>query len=111
MDLTPRHITWSLAVSNDMTATIDSDVIPILRQESQGAFIQLAWTSTPVGTLKLQVSNDGSIWSDLTGITVDTGGAAGSTSWSIADAFFQYMRVGYARTSGDGTLTGTVNIK
>jgi len=94
-----------------MTASVNSDQIQVGDPGVLGVFIRLAWTSTPVGTLTLEASNDGLLWTALDGISDATGGAAGAATWAISDMYFQYLRIVYTRTSSSGTLTGTYNIK
>lgn len=89
-----------------------------------GYAIVVSWpaTGTPVGTLKLQGSNDawdedsripgseteesGATWVDIAGSSTPLSGAAGTFSWNAADQNYQAVRVAYVRTSGTGTVTG-----
>lgn len=72
--------------------------------------VQAVFSGVPVGSLKLQISNDNSNWSDYTGsdYAVTT---AGNVSWNVSNIGFQYIRVVYTRTSGTGSLSITVNGK
>jgi hypothetical protein len=103
-------LTWSHATSVSSSASSTSDVINLRRHETY-ACIQVAWTGTTAGTLKLQVSNDSTQWDDLDGITVTPAGSDSQDLWVIYAASFQFMRVVFTRTSGTGTLTGTVSLK
>lgn len=80
--------------------------------------IQLVFTGAPVGTFKLQASNDvgtedkgGAGWSD-TGVThwtdLDSSqaiSAAGDLMYNYRGAGFRWVRVVYTKTSGTGTIT------
>lgn len=70
--------------------------------------------SSPVGTLKLQVANDFSAtvsnWVDVAGSGIAITGD-GANLWSVADAYYKWVRVVYTRTSGSGTLDVNCNIK
>jgi hypothetical protein len=78
--------------------------------------IQLQWTGTPVGELRLQVSNDfndqnrsqqfwaPTIWTDVEG-SEQLVNAAGDHTWQVRDAGYMWVRAVWAPTSGSGTLT------
>jgi len=81
--------------------------------------IQLVFTGSPVGTLKLQVSNDpgkpdaGSEaqkyadvtnWTDL-GNSSQAISASGDHVWTVENAGYTWVRAVYTATSGTGTLT------
>lgn len=86
--------------------------------------VQAVFTGTPVGTLKLQISDDivnqapqGSDpaanvqnWSDYSGSEVAVS-AAGNWTWIVSDASYRWMRVVYVRTSGTGSVTITYSGK
>ena len=85
-----------------------------------GYAIQIVWTGTPTGTLKLQVSSDPvpqgppnvippfepTHWSDLTdspfAIT-----AAGDYMWNVYDVMYNWVRLVYTDASG-GTSTASI---
>jgi hypothetical protein len=72
--------------------------------------IAARFSGTPNGTLKLQISNDNSNWTDYT----DSDYAlttSGSVSWNLNNIGYQYVRVVYTRNSGTGTLNVTVSGK
>ena len=77
-----------------------------------GYAIQAEWTSTSAltGTLKLQASNDGNVWSDLPSSQA-IAGSSGSFIWNNSDIFYQYVRLFYAHTSGTGTLNANLIAK
>lgn len=73
--------------------------------------IQASWSgSSPVGSLRLQISNNNTVWSDYTGSGVAVNGD-GNFLWNLINTAFQYVRVVYSFTSGTGTLSITVNGK
>ena len=81
--------------------------------------IQLVFTGSPVGTFKLQASNDAATeiegnsilsvnplanWTDITG-SDQAIAAAGNHMWNVSDTGYSFVRVVYTRTSGSGSLT------
>lgn len=100
-----------------MTTNITSDVFSMKRKKTAG--IQAVWTGTPTGTLKLQYSSDKGTsekgdgvtnWTDVTGSSQATGGAAGSHIWDVQTGA-RWLRVVYTFSSSTGTLTVTANAK
>jgi len=85
------------------TATLTSD--PMLVYEMILSCIQAVYTGSPVGTLKLQQSVNGTTWTDVASSAVSIS-AAGDTIWSVTDLAAPLMRAVYTKTSG----TGTINI-
>ena len=65
--------------------------------------VQCGWTSTPVGTIQLQGSNDDTTYLDIT--TQAAGGAAGNVLFGVPTPGYKYVRILYTRTSSSGTLT------
>lgn len=87
--------------------------------------IQLIFTGAPVGTFKLQASNDPGMpdggqtpqaanvtnWTDITG-SPQAISAAGNIMWNVENAGYTFVRVVYTVTSGTGTLTSArANVK
>lgn len=98
-----------------------------------GLSIQAVWSGNPVGTLKLQVSNDTVIadqagtnplgtytvasdpadqvtnWSDYTGSVASTSSyssaSGGSLLWNASQVGYRWVRAAYVTASGSGTLT------
>ena len=103
-------LTWSHATSISSGASSTSDVISLHKTETSFV-IQVAWTGTTTGTLKLQVSNDSTQWDDLDGITVSPTGSSGQDLWIVTLASFQFLRVVFTRSAGTGTITGTFSAK
>ena len=98
--------TASLA-SDPMTGTFYSTPIGVAGHASYG--MQFIWASgtSPVGTLTLEFSWDGTTWSDsgVTGVAIS--GNSGSTFANVTSSGGEPLaRLKYARTSGSGTATG-----
>jgi hypothetical protein len=85
--------------------------------------IQLVFTGTPTGSLKLQCSNDeGAIetnipnatitnWTDIAGSTQAIS-AAGNHTWNVQNCGYRWVRFVYTATSGSGTITSArFNVK
>lgn len=89
-------------VAQSMAANVTGRAVATLA--SEGLSFQAVWTGTPTGTLKLQVSNDNTTYTDLPGTSQATGGAAGNFLWNLAGIYFQFIRLVYVRTGGVGTL-------
>lgn len=85
---------------------------------------QTVLTGAPVGTLKLQMSNDvGTItsaadhtglgvvnWTDITGSSFAVA-AAGNWGWDYTVPGFRWVRLVYTPTSGTGTISVTFQAK
>jgi len=74
------------------------------------ASVQAVFTGAPVGTLKLQVSNDAITWTDLTGSSTAIS-AAGNVLFDLWAPSYPLIRAVYTKTSGTGALNMTVNFK
>lgn len=88
--------------------------------------IQLVFTGTPDGSLKLQCSNDAGTpngaapatmstgvtnWTDIAGSSQSIA-AAGNHVWTVENAGYNWVRVVYTRSSSTGSLTvARVNVK
>lgn len=79
--------------------------------------IQAVFTGSPVGTLKLQTSDDvvpncslATNWSDYTGSSSAVSGA-GNFTWHISGTGTRCMQVVYTFTSGSGSLNVTFTRK
>lgn len=85
------------------------------------ASIQAVYTGSPVGTLKLQISNDivsappgggtnlASLvtnWSDYTGSSLSIS-AAGDFTYNLLDIGYRWLRLVYTKSSGTGTINAT----
>lgn len=99
---------------NESTAAVDLE-------NMLGYSIQAIFTGAPVGTLKLQGSDDWTPdaqfvqppptnWTDITGSSTAVS-AAGSVLFNTANSYYRWVRAVYTATSGSGTLTIQVNAK
>ena len=107
-----RNIISKLFITDaSMGASFNSEALRLLRASEFS--IQLVFTGSPVGTLKLQSSSDttslgGEVvnWDDIPdssqGIT-----EAGSHSWKVEERH-KWVRVSYQRESGTGLCQGTI---
>lgn len=98
-------IKWSGVDSSTFGATVNSDALSV--EDASLAAVQIIMTGgSPVGSLKLQGSIDGSNWHDITSSTVAVGSAADDALWNIIGIGYPTIRVVYTRTSGSTTATG-----
>jgi len=78
-----------------------------------GYAIQAVWTgaSAPVGTLRLQGSNDNVTFTNLTG-SDQAVSAAGDFIWKDSTPYYKFVRLAWVRTSGGGsdTLSATIRV-
>lgn len=114
----PRQHQDKIIDSGDMSeATITSEIYEIKR--GYGYSVQFAWSGTsPVGTIKLQASNDLvpreseiSNWTDITGSTVDVTGNTGTGMLNVTSSMYSWVRAVYTKTSGTGTLNAVLQEK
>ncbi len=106
----------TLSSTNMATASITSDGIWL--GNISDFSIQVVFTGSPVGTFKLQASNDMgnedkgnggwssalvTHWTDLdSGVAVS---AAGNVMFNYRGSGFRYVRLVYTKDSGTGTIT------
>lgn len=66
----------------------------------------VSWTgSTPIGTLEVQQSTDGTSWTALDfGGSISVSGNTGSHTLIVQKISFKYCRLVYTKSSGTGTL-------
>jgi hypothetical protein len=119
-----RYAPINLANNVAMTQTINTNGINL---NQIGLYsVQVVWTGSPVGQIKLQISNDpvqvvtspmtanpaGNVvnWSDYSG-TPQVVNGAGSFFWKINDVSELWVRVVYLFTSGTGSLLAQAVIK
>lgn len=117
--------TKTLASATAMSASFNSTAFNIERTAVIG--IQAVWSGggSPVGTLKLQVSNaapdetgstplnapTGATWTDVSGSSTSVS-ADGDYFWNIAELGARWVRLVWTRTSGSGsTLTAVATGK
>lgn len=103
-----QNMLFSGLESGDMSGSISSSGIRLDQVEVYG--VQAVFTGSPVGTLKLQESNDGTNWDDVTSSEKSVS-AAGSESWENDSPGLELVRIVYTRTSGTGTLVVIFNGK
>lgn len=94
--------------NGDMSGNLTSSVTEIKEARRYG--VQLIYTGTPTGTLKLQGSNDNTNWTDLTSQSVSLTGSAGSKILTD-DADYSFVRTVYVFGSGTGTLNTIITAK
>lgn len=88
--------------------------------------IQAVWSggSSPVGTFKLQGSNDAgdagqtttghqqpTNWTDITSSSQAITGTPGSALYDVTQCSYRWVRLVYTRTSGSATLNANMNTK
>lgn len=74
--------------------------------------IVVTWTGSPVGTLVIQHSNDGSKWLDFDfGSTINIDGTTDNHYIYINQFPGDYIRAIYTKTSGTGNLKASLNMK
>lgn len=72
-----------------------------------GYSIQAVWSngSSPVGIMSLQASNDDLNWSDIPNSSLPVSGNSGNNIFNVSkNAYYNFVRLVYTRTSGDGIL-------
>ena len=107
--IAPRiHVATQIFDDGDMSGDITSTVLDLTAFRHLA--IQAVWAGVPVGNLQLQVSNDGSTWTDQ-GSPVAGGGGAGSTMITEQFAPWAQARLFWDFTSGTGTLQAYAIIK
>lgn len=97
-----------IVTDGNMTSNITSDVVDLSKTDGYAVFAK--WTGSPNGTIKIQVSVDGSNYVDLDGSTTAVSGA-GDALWEITTAYYDKVRVVFTFTSGSGTLNVHINGK
>lgn len=88
--------------AGSMAGNLTSEIINL--EHISAVAISAVYTGSPVGTVKVQRSNDQVTWDDVPSSSTAVS-AAGTTSWDIWVVPYPYARVVYTRTSGTGSLT------
>jgi hypothetical protein len=89
-------------VDGDMSADVVSPSTNILYTDRVG--FQISYTGSPTGVFSVQVSNDESIWQDLTlSVAIEAAGSA-DNHYIDAETSARHIRLKYTRESGSGTL-------
>ena len=94
-----------------MSASFESEPIDILY--FRGYSISLVFTGSPVGSVKLQISNDSDDaenWIDLDDSTVSIT-EAGSIVYEVTESFSSFVKVVYTASSGSGSMNGNITAK
>lgn len=101
--------------STDMGASFESDPISVV--DFLGFSLTLNLTGAPVGTIKIQVSNDTSdiaasvtLWDDLESSSAAVS-AAGTVTYNVSDVWYNKIKVVYTRTSGTGAMSAKLTGK
>jgi hypothetical protein len=106
----------------DASVTIDSPAYSL--DQVWGISLQAVFSGSPVGTVKLQGSDDSGVgptsqypnapiivnWTDIVNSSNAVTGAM-NVVWNIADPFQKWIRLVYTPASGTGNLTLTINSK
>jgi len=105
--LLPKHV----LVNGDMTGNLESDVIDAKFQDNIG--LQVEWTGTPSGTIKveasvnhnLSVENQGTFYAlTFDPVLAQPAGGAGGYLINLNQLPFAFYKVTYEATGGTGTL-------
>lgn len=110
-----RYAPVSLMPAGDMSGNLASNGVDV--NQIFMFSIQAVFTGAPVGSLKVQVSNDdvpdapGSNpsanvvnWVDYTGSATAVSGS-GNFMWIISNGGYKWVRIAYTFTSGTGSLS------
>lgn len=100
--------TFPLLTAQSVGASFTSGNITAKLLDRFSVHCTISGGGSPVGTLLLQYSNDGTNWADDTDSQVAIS-ADGDTLFNVSDVGFVYARVKYTRTSGTGSMTATVH--
>jgi hypothetical protein len=116
-----RILNESLLSAGDMSGNLNSS--PLSLEFAFGYALQCVFTGAPVGTLKLQGSNDAppdanfqfasfspTNWTDITGSSAAVA-AAGNVLFNGTGTYYRYVRAVYTFTSGTGSLSVVGNTK
>lgn len=118
-----RQRSSTLVSNGNMASNITSSGIDLI--SSYAYSIQANWTSgtSPVGTFKLQGSNDAgdtgsgqgvsqpTNWTDITNSPQAISGTPGSLLYDVTACGYRWVRLVYTATSGSATLNATINTK
>jgi hypothetical protein len=94
----------------DISANYTSESVDI--SFANGFAVQMQWTGTPTGTLRIQGSLDGILFSNVPSGSVALAGVAGDTLFNTSyPVHYTHVRVSYTAAAGAGTLTVRVGGK
>lgn len=99
-----------LISSGDMSASINGT--GVITERFNMTSFQAVWSGTsPVGTIKIQFSNDNvasaddvTNWTDVSNSTQNVSGNTGSLGWNIWAHSYRFLRPVWTFTSGTGSL-------
>jgi hypothetical protein len=100
-----RVYEMDLLKDNPVNANIESDPIQVWHYVMSG--IQVIWTDTINGTLKLEMSNDAVHW-DYDDASIVNITAAGTKVYNVWAVGTKWVRINFIDAS-DGTSTGTMS--
>lgn len=100
-----------LVENQSMASSFDSPSTDL--STVQGFSIQAKHTGSPVGVLKLQISDNETLlgWDDYPNSEMDVPSSNGVYTWNVSEVHFDSVRLVYTATSGSGTLTAYINGK
>lgn len=113
-------ITSQIASAVSMAASVKSSVTNLKDLKGYSIQAMITAASLPVGQIYLEVSNDPTAsedpsqivnWSRLEDTVIDVADVTGTEAdvfWNISSAHYKWVRVGYDRTSGSGTLNAVL---
>lgn len=98
-------------VSGNMSAATITSLAGYL-DESAGFCIQAVFTGAPVGTIKIQGSNDPVLlgYTDIPE-SITSISAAGNYMINVEFPYYSYVQLVYTRASGTGIMYSTINSK
>lgn len=106
----PYHISKTTVIDAEaMASNISSDILQV---GEMGCYcVQAVWSAgaSPVGSLSLQASNDGITFTEVSSGSVS--GNSGSLMFNVERHAYEFIQLVYTATSGDATMTATVNGK
>ena len=95
--------------AQSMASSFESDVIDL--SNVQGFSVQADYTGSPVGTLKLMVSDNGSKFYDYPNSSVSIPTTDGGQLYIVSQVHFDKVKLVYTASSGSGNLTAQINAK
>lgn len=101
----------SIALISAANAAVNQTSVPLRLNDLTTYSIQVDFSSgTLGGTLALEVSNNGSTWSALTGSSQVVASGV-SHLWTVQGAGYDYVRVTWTASAGTGTLSSVAFLK
>ena len=94
-------------INNILNQTVNADVSSskLNMEQSKGVSVQAnIATGITVGTIVLQVSNDGTNWIDISGSSKSLIGA-NNLYWDLVDQFAEYVRADLRTITGSATVS------